>query len=373
MEEDRRPRGRRLVSGLLRGIGLIAGLAGFAWCVFALQPFGDRGWTFGAILAASAWLAAGLRRSAPSEAAGLRRVLSLPGPGRTTRVLLVAGLVAWMALIAWSAVSPGGPLPPAKSDPAAIRILSWNILVGADDSLPWSRHGWPVRRPALREALRAAAPDILCVQEALDGQVRFLEAELPHHRREGVGRDDGRTGGEHCAIFFDVGRFERIDGGTFWLEEPADMPPARPGLGPKRICTWVRLRDRPSGGTLRVYNAHSYLTEAARLRASRIILERIAARDAADEVLLAGDFNAPPDAPSRRLFAEAGLIPAARSAGGPADAPTYQFYGIRWRSLDEIHASRGWRVLGRRVVDAKPGNTFPSDHLGVLADLVLGR
>jgi endonuclease/exonuclease/phosphatase family metal-dependent hydrolase len=188
-----------------------------------------------------------------------------------------------------------------------------------------------------------------------------------------VGRDDGGAGGEHCAILFDAGRFERMDGGTFWLEEPTDAPPARPGLGPKRICTWVRLRDRPSGRSLRVYNAHYYLTEAARLHASRIILERIAAGDAADEVLLAGDFNAPPAAPSRGLFSGAGLIPTAGSAGSPADAPTYQFYGIRWRSLDEIYASRGWRSLGRWVVDAKPGNTFPSDHFGILADLMLER
>lgn len=370
MEENRRPRRRRLISGTLHGIGLIAVLAGFAWSVFALQPFGDRGWAFGAILAASAWLAASLRRAAPPEAGRTRGVPSFRRVGRATRAVLIAGLAAWMALIAWSAFIPGGPGPPAKSDPAAIRVLSWNILVGADGGPPWGRHGWPVRRPALREALRAAGPDILCVQEALDGQVRFLEAELPRHSREGVGRDDGRTRGEYCAILFDAGRFERMDGGTFWLEEPADAPPARRGLGPKRICTWVRLRDRPSGRTLRVYNAHSYLTEGARLRASRIILEKIAAGDAADEVLLAGDFNATPADPSRRLFSEAGLSPTAGSAGGPADAPTYQFYGIRWRSLDEIHASRGWRTLGRWVVDAKPGNTFPSDHFGVLADVV---
>jgi endonuclease/exonuclease/phosphatase family metal-dependent hydrolase len=373
MEDNRWPRRRRLVSGTLRGIGLIAVLAGCAWSVFALQPFGDRGWTFGAIFAASAWLATGLRGAAPPEAARTRGVPTLRGVGHTTRAFLVAGLAAWMALIAWSAFTPGGPMPPPKSDPAAIRVLSWNILLGADGGLLWGRHGWPVRRPALLEALQAAGPDILCVQEALAGQVKLLEAELPRHSREGVGRDDGRTGGEHCAILFDASRFERLDGGTFWLEEPADAPPARPGLSPKRICTWVRLRDRPSGRTLRVYNAHSYLTEEARLRASRIILARIGSGDATDEVLLAGDFNALPAEPSRGLFSKAGLIPTAESAGGPADAPTYQFYGIRWRSLDEIYASGGWRSRGRWVVDAKPGNTFPSDHFGVLADLTLER
>src|SRR5262249_45035752 len=135
MGDNRWPRGRRLVSGTLRGIGLIAVLAGWVWSVFALQPFGDRGWTFGAIFIASAWLATGLRRAAPPEAARIRGVPSLRGVGRSKRAFLIAGLAAWMALIAWSAVSPGGPMPPAKSDPAAIRVLSWNILLGTDGGL----------------------------------------------------------------------------------------------------------------------------------------------------------------------------------------------------------------------------------------------
>jgi endonuclease/exonuclease/phosphatase family metal-dependent hydrolase len=371
MAYTRRLEKQWLVSSTLRGFGLIAALAAWGWCVFALQPFGDRGWAFGAIFAATAWLTIGLRWTTPMLADGSGSGPSRRRVSRTTRTILVAGLAAWLALITWSAFRPGGPMPPPKSDPAAIRVLTWNILVGADDGPLWGRHGWPVRKPALREALRAAAPDILCVQEARDGQVKFIEAELPRHSREGVGRDDGRTRGEHCAIFFDASRFERLGGGTFWLEEPADDPPERPGLGPKRICTWVRLRDRPSGLTLRVYNAHSYHTEVARLQASRIILARVGSGDAADHVLLAGDFNAPPASPSRVLFSQAGLIPAAELARGPADAPTYQFYGIRWRSLDEIYASGGWRGIARRVVDAKPGNTFPSDHFGVLADLLL--
>jgi endonuclease/exonuclease/phosphatase family metal-dependent hydrolase len=281
----------------------------------------------------------------------------------------MSGLAGWLGLIAWSALSPGGVMPAPKDDSAAVRILTWNILLGAEGGPPWGRHGWSVRKPALRAALKAAAPDILCVQEALDGQVKFLEAELPRHRRVGVGRDDGRSAGEHCAIFFDAGRFQQLDGGTFWLEEPADEPPDRLALGPKRICTWVRLRDRSSGRTFRIYNTHLYLTERARLPAVRSILARVRSGDPSDPLLVAGDFNAAPEATSRRLFSKAGLMSAAELAGEPARQPTYQFYGIRLGSLDGLYLGRGWRPKAYRVVDVKPGNTFPSDHFGVLADL----
>jgi endonuclease/exonuclease/phosphatase family metal-dependent hydrolase len=339
--------------------------------VFVFQPFGQRQWTSGAILAVLVWLAMGFRRAASNDAAKPdgRRFRWRIGHGM--RVFLIAELTAWLALIAYSAASPGGLMPPPKSDPAAIRILTWNILVGADSGPIWGRHDWSVRKLALGDVVQAVGPDILCVQEALIGQVKFLESKVPGHLREGVGRDDGRESGEHTAIFFNASRFERFGGGTFWLEQPSDEPPARHSLGPKRICTWVRLRDRDDGRMIRVYNAHSYLTQSAQLQASRIIMAGIKSGDSADEVVLTGDFNATPNAPSRTLLSQAALIPSAELAGARPDLPTYQFYGIRMRSLDELYASKGWISAGRWIADTKPRNTFPSDHFGVVADLLL--
>ena len=330
---------------------LTALLGGCAYAVFALQPFGQRGWAFTTV---SALLAATLVR--------------LSG---TARMAVGGVLVCWLGLIAWAAASPGGPMLTPKDDPAAIRVLTWNILLGKEAGVPWTRHNWPVRKQALRSAIRAAGPDILCVQEALEGQVKYLEATLPGHRRVGAGRDDGRSAGEHCAIYFDGDRFELLGNGTFWLEEPVNEPPGRLKLGPKRICTWVRLRDRTTGCTLRVYNTHLYLTEPARLRAGSIILGRIAAGDPTDAVLVMGDFNATPHAPSHRIFAEAGMDSLAARAAQSSPAPTYQFYGIRLKCLDDIILSPDCRVRRHRVVDVKPGNTFPSDHFGFLADITL--
>jgi endonuclease/exonuclease/phosphatase family metal-dependent hydrolase len=264
-------------------------------------------------------------------------------------------------------------MPPPKSNADVIRVLTWNVLHGAEHVAPWDQFGWPTRRTALQAALECTAPEILCVQEALSGQVASLQAMLPRHRCVGVGRDDGRSAGEFCAILFDGGRFQELDDGTFWLEEPTDRPPVRTIFGPKRICTWVRLLDRRSGRTLRVYNTHFALREEPRRRAARIILARIARGDPTDAVLVAGDFNAPPGASSRQLFGESGLTSSAELAGAPSALPTYQFYGIRLRSLDEIllRNHRDWCVDQHRVLDVKPENTFPSDHFGVMADLRL--
>jgi endonuclease/exonuclease/phosphatase family metal-dependent hydrolase len=345
----------------------------WAWAVFVLQPFGHRQWTLITVAVPLFALVTGFRRG---------RRLATETPTRLERIFgrslwlgrsIVAGALAgWLGLIGWSATSPGGAIPPAKSNPVAIRVLTWNILHGTEQGMPWTRYGWPIRKKAIEATLSAVKPDILCVQEALEEQVRFLAEILPGHRRIGVGRDDGRLAGEHCSILFDRTRFEALGSGTFWLEEPADLPPAAEiRLGPKRICTWVRLRDRQTGRAFRVYNTHQYLTERARLDAVAIILARIDLGDSSDGVLVAGDFNAPPDTRDRRLFEAAGLISSAQLAGLSPGPPTYHFYGIRLRRLDDILVNRSWRVVNQYVIDVKPDNTFPSDHFGVMADLII--
>ena len=225
--------------------------------------------------------------------------------------------------------------------------------------------------PRRGSRLEQAHPDVLCVQEALAGQVDFLQQVLPDHARVGVGRDDGRSGGEHCAIYFDRGRFQELESGTFWLDGPADSPPPQTPLWPRRTCTWVRLEERRTGRRMRVYNTHFSLMERPREAAARRVLEHIAAADRTDSLVVAGDFNAPPNAPSRTLFTKSGLVSSFVAVGQTGEQPTNHFYGIRLRSLDAVLLDRNWNVDKSQILDVKPGNTFPSDHFSVLADLRL--
>jgi endonuclease/exonuclease/phosphatase family metal-dependent hydrolase len=356
-EEAREP---TLLALVLAVLGLVTLLVLCCSAIIALPSWGYAGWVFAAVAAVLAWLVL-RRRGQPVPAAatttGRQKWASrIRGFGRR---LFTGVLAAWLGLIAWSEVCPGGPPPAPKSDQAQVRVVTWNIHCGQEHGLPWQRFDWPARKRPLRRAIEQAAPDILCVQEARPGQVAFLERVLPGHSRTGTSRTDG----EHCAIYFNRERFEEIEGGTFGLGAP--VGPFQPG---PRICTWVRLRDRDSGQVVRIYNTHQYLLERGRGPAARLIREHVAAGDPTDAVLLTADFNAGPTAPSRRRFAEVGL---ADSAGSAAGAPTIQLYGIGVRNIDGILVSPGWRVHNHRVLNVKPGRVFPSDHFGVLADLSL--
>jgi endonuclease/exonuclease/phosphatase family metal-dependent hydrolase len=360
-------------------VAVVAVILGGCLAAIAFLPaYGHIWWTFTAVAVVLAWQVVSLIRSRKATNAmppanrrrWFRRIIL------TARLMLVGLLACWLGLIVFSAAAPGGHDPPAKSDQAWIRVVTWNIHCGQDEGWLGQQFDWPVRKHALRVAVEEAHPDILCVQEARRGQVAFLEETLPVHQRVGVGRDDGKSGGEHCAVYFSRERFEKLGSDTFWLEEPTDRPRAGSalllGLDVKRICTWVRLRDRTSGRTIRVYNTHLYLTEPPRLAAAQIILAHIAAGDPSDAVILTADFNSTPATPSRHRFAEAGLTDSASLAGKPAAQPTFHYcYGIGLWCIDGILVDSHWRVHKHLVLDVKPGNTYPSDHFGLLADLEL--
>ena len=359
--------------------GLTVLLAGLTAGIYALSVLGHGWLVFTLVGAVLVWLVVWPHRrfggSVPPATGRLACQVGLVRLARRTSTVALAG---WLGLIVYAELTPGGPAAAPKADPAAIRLITWNIHRGQDSGPPWKRLGWHARKSALRAALEQASPDLLCVQEAVPEQVRFLEGLLPTHQRLGVGRDDGRSAGEHCAIYFRRDRFEEISGGTFWLEEPVDEPRPASALSIKRICTWARLRERDTGRVLRLYNTHFPPgppvlpgIERARESAARILLAQLAAGDPDDAILVTGDLNASPGAPSRRLFAQAGLTESSALAGKPIGAATFQLYGIRLRPLDAVLVGPRWRVHHHQILDVKPGNTFPSDHFGVVVDLVL--
>ncbi len=75
-------------------------------------------------------------------------------------------------------------------------ITSFNIRYGeANDGI----NSWPNRKSLIKNYVQSTRPDILGVQEALIGQIAYLDS-IPGYEFVGVGRDNGMTEGEYCAI-----------------------------------------------------------------------------------------------------------------------------------------------------------------------------
>ena len=92
----------------------------------------------------------------------------------------------------------------------SVFITRQNGVVVVDAKLP----GWG---SALVETIKTFDPDLLGTQETLGFQRDYLAQKLPGYGVLGVGRDDGREKGEMAALYYRRTRFNKIDGGHFWL------------------------------------------------------------------------------------------------------------------------------------------------------------
>ena len=148
-------------------------------------------------------------------------------------------------------------------------------------------------------------------------------------------------------------------------------------------CVALVARFEIEGRLLDVYVTHliaARVADSARqLQASRL-LEWIRLRSDADHVIICGDFNAAPDQPSIRLMLEA-FRPTQTQATAftplcePGGKPTHPEWPRFDRCIDYIWVSGSISVKASGLCFDTPApdnpNLWPSDHVGVWADLEL--
>ena len=255
-----------------------------------------------------------------------------------------------------------------------VELITYNIRLNTAGD---GEHAWPHRKQDVAALFRFHRASVFCVQEALPDQIDDLVAAFPGYAYEGVGRDDGIREGEFSAVFFDRSRFERLDGGTFWLSETPGECSFGWDAACRRICSWVQLSDSATGGSFFVFNTHfDHVGTVARKESADLILQRIdAIAGDGSPVVLCGDFNLAPDA---------GPIGVIRSrlhdAFEVSELPPYgsvaTYHGFTYddpprQRIDYVFVSPGVRVLRYGVLTDSRDRRFFSDHLPVLVTLVL--
>lgn len=186
----------------------------------------------------------------------------------------------------------------------AVAICAWMPLSGADftaatynlrnanQSDAKAGNGWSQRMPWVAGMVRFHGFDIFGTQECFRHQLDSLSAHLPGYAWTGRGRDDGKTAGEHSAIFYRTDMFELLDSGDFWLSEHPDQP----GLGwdavCPRICSWGKFRHKPSGKEFMFANLHmDHVGITARREGARLVKQRLHEIAADLPAIVTGDFN----------------------------------------------------------------------------------
>lgn len=260
-----------------------------------------------------------------------------------------------------------------------IRVMTFNIRYDEPND---KENAWPNRKELVASMVRFHQADLVGVQEALASQLKDLDKLLPDYGWVGVGRADGKSDGEFSAILYRKSRFKFLESSTFWLSETPQVPSAGWDAAYPRIVTWVRLHDSQTGKIFFHFNTHfDHRGERARKESAQLLLDRIRqlARDL--PVVVTGDFN----------FTESSdgyLLLTGKSSEKPSalrDARYLSEYGhhgptstfnefkaiVPGRKIDYVFVKGAIRVLQHGVLSDTWDGRFASDHLPVLAEIVI--
>lgn len=285
------------------------------------------------------------------------------------RLLLLALLLA--------ACRSAPSVSPAPAHP--LRVMSFNIRY---DNPGDGVNAWPNRRDWVASLIRFHGADIVGVQEALLRQLTDLDTRLPGFARVGVGRSDGKTGGEYSAILYRSDRLTLRDSGTFWLSETPDVAGSKGwDTAIERIATWARFRDRRTGCEWLQLNTHfDHIGEKARQEGARLIRRRLATLSRGAPIVLTGDLNAEPTSVPYRVLTKDtvsdgvaplrdGFVVSQSGSYGPTSSWN-AFKALEPnRRIDYVLVSAPIVVTKHAVLPDSWDGRFPSDHQPVLAEI----
>lgn len=263
-----------------------------------------------------------------------------------------------------------------------LRVISYNIRNG---NAPDGDNAWPQRRARVASLLTLYQPDLIGLQEVLPAQLDDLMAQLPDFDWLGVGRNDGQRTGEHTLIGYRRTRLCVVQSNSFWLSPTPDVV-GSVGWDATypRIATWASLLDQTTGQTFLHLNTHfDHQGALARLESARLLRRFLAARPPTLPVFITGDFNCTPDAPPYQLLTAGqevegpqlydAMTNSAMPHHGPTATTNCRFANPLRDKIDYIfyHPPAQIQVLRHAVLADHWDGIYPSDHLPVLADLLI--
>jgi endonuclease/exonuclease/phosphatase family metal-dependent hydrolase len=259
-----------------------------------------------------------------------------------------------------------------KPENKPLNLMSYNIRYNtANDGV----NAWPNRKDWVKDLVEYYGTDILCVQEALQGQVEDLLKDS-RFELEGVGRDDGKTKGEYTAIFYNKNRFKKQQSGTFWLSDTPEKPSKGWDAQIIRICTWVKLFDSNTKKELLVFNTHyDHMGVKAREQSSELLKEKIPQIAGKLPVILTGDLNTTPDTEPisvlKSFLKDSKEISKTKPYGPEGTFNGFKFNADLKDRIDYVFVNDKVNVLKHATVSDSKDQRYPSDHLPVLVKVSL--
>jgi endonuclease/exonuclease/phosphatase family metal-dependent hydrolase len=151
-----------------------------------------------------------------------------------------------------------------------MKIMSFNIRCGNV-----GEETWEDRIGIVCQTILESNADSVGIQEATPEWMDALKENLSHkYDYVGVGRDDGCNKGEYSPVFYLKDKYEAIESDTFWLSETPNEVSFCWDAVCRRVCSWVRLRNKETDREYVHINTHfDHIGVVARRNSVEMIID----------------------------------------------------------------------------------------------------
>jgi len=239
---------------------------------------------------------------------------------------------------------------------------------------------WDNRKDMAADVFMDYKIDIAGLQEVTKVQLDDLNDRLPDYAYIGVGRNDGKSGGEHCPIYYKKNNLTLLEHGTQWLSETPDV------IGSKgwdaalpRIFTWGKFKNNTNEEIFYFINTHfDHRGKLARLQSSTLLMSKVSElTNGKSVIIITGDFNYTKDSDGYSImtstenkisFNDTKEITQTPFTGRPNSSTGFREREVS-RIIDYIFVSEGIKTKKYDILAIKKDSVYVSDHYPVFSTI----
>lgn len=285
------------------------------------------------------------------------------------RILILSGLIALILLSCQNRA-------PEKND-TVLNVMSFNIRYNSPND---GINIWDNRKDMAADVFKDYQIDIAGLQEVTKVQLDDLSERLPDYGHIGVGRNDGKSDGEYCPIFFNKGELTLLEHGTQWLSVTPEV------IGSKgwdaalpRIFTWGKFENNANGALFYFINTHfDHRGNLARLNSSKLLMSKVVEiTDGKSATIITGDFNYTKESDGYKImtsteneitFSDTRLKSQTPFTGRPHTSTGFREREVS-RIIDYVFVSEGIEVNSYDILDIIIDSVYVSDHFPVTSNI----
>ena len=251
-----------------------------------------------------------------------------------------------------------------------VNVMTYNLRYATEND---GVNAWSKRKDKVFELIKKYDPDVIGVQEALISQITDILEAVPAYDYIGVGRDDGKEGGEYSAILYKKDRFTINESNTFWLSKTPETPGSKDwDAAITRVATWAKMTDKNSSGQFFMLNTHfDHIGKTAREQSAALLKKQAAKIAGKLPVIITGDLNFERSEPPYPVIMSPKSLrlrdPAPENP--PGTYCTFVVDGPACMAIDYILHTSQWQSSDYNVISDNDGKHYPSDHKPVMVQL----